>query len=57
MSRQDATNYTLDDVRAWLKDSGFRARGNLWIANEQSIGQVDPAEVLKIDEYNPPELE
>ena len=44
-SRARATRRTL---RRWLKRSGFRPHGDVWLAPQARLGQLAPSEILEI---------
>jgi hypothetical protein len=52
LAKADRATYTLDDVKAWLRDAGFRATDNGWVVRSSDLGQVEPSEVLEIAEWH-----
>jgi hypothetical protein len=38
-------------VRAWLVDAGFEPWGEGWLVNEPDLGQVEPSEVIWIEDF------
>jgi hypothetical protein len=51
LSREDRTTYSLDRVRQWLRDAGFRPMENGWLVRAADLGQVQPSEVLHIEPW------
>lgn len=39
------------EVRQWLRDAGFAPHGDRWIVSEPDLGQLEPAEVLSIEDH------
>ncbi len=55
LSRDDRTDYPLEYVRNWLADAGFVPHGpDRWLVRERDLGQVDPSEVLSLQDHPGP---
>ena len=50
LSRDDGCEYTIGDVREWLQHAQFRPRDGVWLVREADLGQVEPFEVVAVDE-------
>jgi hypothetical protein len=53
LSKEEGRPVPEDEVRQWLSDAGFTPDGNRWIVNEADLGQLDPSEVLSLDDAPP----
>lgn len=50
LSKEDARTVTEAEVSQWLRDAGFAQSGEWWFVAEPDLGQIDPSEVLAIEE-------
>jgi hypothetical protein len=51
LSREDGCEYTIGDVRRWLQHARFRPLEDVWLVREADLGQVQPSEVVTLDEW------
>ena len=51
LSREDDCEYTIGDVRKWLQYARFRPLEDVWLVREADLGQVEPSEVVTVDEW------
>ena len=50
LSREEQRQVDEQEVRQWLQDAGFRPHGHRWIVTEADLGQLDPSEVIALDD-------
>ncbi len=50
LSREEQRQVDEQEVRQWLRDAGFRPHGHRWIVTEADLGQLDPSEVISLDD-------
>jgi hypothetical protein len=50
LSREDRRAVSEAEVRRWLQDAGFTPRGDRWVVNERDLGQVEPSEVISVED-------
>ncbi len=43
--------WTLDSIKAWLKEEGFIERSDGWLCEEVSLGLLDKKEILSVKPY------
>lgn len=52
LSNEDGCEFTPAEVKRWLGDAGFRLAGAVWIVREKDLGQLDPSEVISVEDYD-----
>ena len=52
MSRAEGGSLTEAQVVRWLLDAGFVPDGDHWMVREEDLGQLEPAEVLAVDDVD-----
>lgn len=50
MSRAEGRSLTDGEVQRWLLEAGFQPAGDHWVVREADLGQLDPAEVLAVED-------
>ena len=50
LSREESRPLTDDEVHRWLLDAGLTPKGDWWVVRERDLGQVDPSEVLAVED-------
>ena len=50
MSKQEGRQLSEREVQDWLSDANFTAVGDQWLVNEPDLGQLDPSEVLSVED-------
>jgi hypothetical protein len=54
LSAEDHTTVSDAQARQFLLDAGFAPAGDGWLVNECDLGQVEPAEVTSIEDFEEP---
>ena len=50
LSREDNCEYTSGDIHEWLQSARFRRDDGAWVVREADLGQLEPSEVVAVDE-------
>ena len=54
LSKADRTTYSPEYVEHWLRDAGFHRAEKGWLVRSSDLGQVQPSEVVAIEEWRGP---
>jgi hypothetical protein len=50
LAKEDRRPFTEAEVQRWLIDAGFEPAAGRWLVKEKDLGQLDPSEVLSIED-------
>ena len=54
LAKADRATYSTEYVEQWLRDAGFHRAEKGWLVRSNELGQVQPSEVVSIEEWRGP---